>query len=101
MPKLATPPIEDVASIARRVLTGCEREQANLQKEVDRARKFTRGMRHLDAFETERMEVLMGALESLECARPDQVEAAIYLLRHLANNSANNPLQRPNRRPQS
>jgi len=88
MPRAATAQREDVASIARRVLNGCEREQTNLQKEVDRARRFTRGMSNLDAFETERMEVLMGALESLECASPDQVEAAMYLLRHLANNHA-------------
>jgi hypothetical protein len=41
------------------------------------------------------MEILMGALESLECAHPDQVKAAMYLLRHLANNSANNSANHP------
>ena len=85
MPTLASVRRENVASIARRVLAGCKnKERAGMQRELDQARRFTRD-KHLDALEAERMEVLLGALESLECARPEQVKAALYLLRHLAN----------------
>ena len=38
-----------------------------------------------DTFEMEKMELLEGALESVQGARPEQAEAAINVLEHLAH----------------
>jgi len=58
-----------------------------MRKAIDCARQSTDSVPLLDAWETERLEVLIGALESLESDRPGQAEAALYLLQHLVSNS--------------
>ncbi len=80
---------QDVASIAGRVLVACKSgHDAGLFHEVARARSFTTRTQRFDTLEAERMDVLAGALESLAGARPDGVQAAMYVLEHLASQSA-------------
>jgi cell division FtsZ-interacting protein ZapD len=81
----------DVANIAGRILDAYRRERqgdlrkADLQKELDRARKLIRTIRPHTSLEQERLEVLEGAVDSLESAVSEQAWAAMYLLEQLSS----------------
>ncbi|MBZ5610082.1 MAG: hypothetical protein LAP38_17605 [Acidobacteriia bacterium] len=80
---------EDVASLATLALAAHRAgRKAELRKEVARTEALARDM---DACEAEKMDVLMGAIESLECSRPEPVLAALHLLEHLAQGATGRP----------
>ncbi|HLG96577.1 MAG TPA: hypothetical protein VKX49_09745 [Bryobacteraceae bacterium] len=80
---------QNVAAVASRVLFAYKyRPTRRLREEVAHARRFFHKTQGLDELETERLDVLRGAIESLDGPRPEQVRAAIHLLEHLAHQSA-------------
>ena len=79
----------NVANIAARVLFAYKfRPNRRLREEVACAQRFFLDTRGLDELECERLEVLRGAIESLDGPRREQVQAAVQLLEHLASQAA-------------
>ena len=88
MAKAPSPQAANVASIATRVLAAWK--SGHMQacpKELARAQELCKSLHPLETLEAERLEVLIGAIDSLGASRPEQVQAAIYLLEHLAHPS--------------
>ena len=80
---------QNVASVAGRVLFAFKHQpDQGLRAEVARAQRFFDTTRRLDELEAEKLDVLRGAIESLDCPRPEKVRAAVYLLEHLASHPA-------------
>ncbi len=81
----ATP--EDAASLAAQILkahlTGGETPRGAVRVDA--------GSDPGSTLEAEKMEVLIGALESLESTRPERVDAARQLLEHLAKGQVLRP----------
>lgn len=61
-----------------------DRHAGDLAKQVLEAKTCIRSSVAGDTFQMEKMELLDGALELVQSTRPDQVEAAINVLKHLA-----------------
>jgi hypothetical protein len=75
----------DVASIANRVLAAWKSGQDGVcSRELARAQQLAKNLHASLTFESERVEVLIGAIQCLDGHRPEQVQAAIHLLKHLA-----------------
>lgn len=81
----------DVASIAGGILDAYRSERqadlrkADLQKELIRARKLIRTVRPHTSLEQERLELLEGAVDSLESPVNEQAWAAMCLLEQLSS----------------
>jgi len=75
----------DVAHIAGRILNAQRSEyQVNLQQELARAKRVLGDIHPADTLETERLEVLESAIESIESPVRARAVAAMYLLEQLA-----------------
>jgi hypothetical protein len=80
---------QHVAQVAARVLFAYKyRPTRRLREEMAQAKRFSHRIDGLDELESERLDVLRGAIESLDGARPEQVRAAVHLLEHLAKQAA-------------
>jgi hypothetical protein len=76
---------ESAARIAGRVLLAWRAGQcADLEEQIDYSRRSLLECCLLDAHESERLEVLLGALECLQSLPPARVGAALRVLEHLA-----------------
>lgn len=85
-PRCAQP---DAASIAANALYALRRGRAaDLQEALARAERQAHRLAFLDSGETERVEVLRGALDALAGGNQDQIQAGTYLLGHLASGPA-------------
>jgi len=82
MPQFSRCVRSDARSIAGRVLYEFQQGHAG----VDAVEQLTEQVH--DAAEAERIEVLQGALQALSGNRQGQIEAGIYLLKHLASHPA-------------
>jgi len=80
MPQFSRCAPSDARSIADLVLY--EFQQGNTGVAAE---QLTHEMRGLDSAEAERIEVLEGALAALSGNRQGQIEAGMYLLKHLAS----------------
>ena len=79
----------DVAYIAGRILNAsCGKHPASLREELARARKVLPEIHPLGSLETERLEVLESAMDSLESPIRERTRAAIHLLEQLAGEDA-------------
>jgi hypothetical protein len=88
MAKVPSPRAADAASIATRVLAAWKSgHKGACAKELARALELCRSLHPPETLEAERLEILTGAIESLGASRPEQVQAAIHLLEHLAHPS--------------
>jgi len=78
--------IQDAGSIAARVLSGWRSlPKSGLRKELAWSQELAGQVPPPNSLESERIEVLQGAIESLRSDRPERVQAALYILEHLAN----------------
>jgi len=85
MTKLTTT-AKDAGSVAARVLfEWTSGPKKGLGSELARAQELASQFPPLSTLETERIEVLLGAIEFLESNQPERVEAALYILEQLAN----------------
>ena len=75
----------DAGSVAAEILSGWSNgAQRVLWRETPIAQGLARQTPPPSTFEAERIDVLLGAIESLESAAPERVRAALYILKHLA-----------------
>jgi hypothetical protein len=74
----------DAASVAKRVLAAHRAGELTGLRQVFHTQALVHGMTEKDTGEAEKMELLMGAIESLESSGPEQSQAAIHLLEQLA-----------------
>ena len=79
---------ETATSLAAKVLaayrSGC---QSDLRREIARTQAVPQDIRGDDAFESEKRDLLSGAVESLASSRPERVRAALHVLDHLAKDA--------------
>ena len=81
-----TSSVNDAGSIAARVLSVWRsRPEGGLRKELELTQDLAGHGPNPSTYETERMEVLLGAIESLGSSRPERVRAALYVIEHLAS----------------
>ena len=85
MRKSDTASKDSVESIAGTIVEAWrDRHAGDLAKQVLAAKTCMRSSVAGDTFHMEKMELLDGALELVQSTRPEQVEAAINVLKHLA-----------------
>jgi hypothetical protein len=85
MRKSDAPSKDSVESIAGTIVEAWrDRHAGDLARQVAAAKICMRTSGAGDTFQMEKMELLDGALELVQSARPEQVEAAIKVLEHLA-----------------
>jgi hypothetical protein len=73
---------QNVANIAGRILITLRSRPYD--QELAELRRMIPDIRPIDSLETERLEVLEGAVEWLDSPMPERVQAATVLLEHLA-----------------
>jgi len=89
MPKSSSCAQPDAASIAANALYALQRGcAADLEEALARAERQAHQLVVLDSGETERIDVLRGALQALAGGNQDQIQAGTYLLGHLASGPA-------------
>jgi hypothetical protein len=78
----------DAANVAKRVLAAHRAGELPGLRQVFHTQALVHGMTEKDTCEAEKMELLMGAIESLESSGAEQSEAAVRLLEHLSKGAA-------------
>jgi len=79
----------DAASLAAQLLTEWTSwPKSMLRRELAQFHELASQAPASSSLEAERIEVLLGAIESLESHRPERVQAGVYLLEHLASAEA-------------
>jgi hypothetical protein len=85
MPQFTSCGWSGVSSVARGVLRAFERGEGAGRREVLAQAELYGRSEPWDACEAEQFDVLRGALEALDSPAPEQIEAGMYLLKHLAS----------------
>jgi hypothetical protein len=81
-----TSSVKDAGTIAARILSVWRSlPEGGLRKELECTQELASNAASASTLETERIDVLLGAIESLGSNRPEQVRAALYVIEHLAN----------------
>lgn len=79
----------DAGSVAARILVEWKESPKNeLRNELAWTYEMASLLPLRSTLEMERMEVLEGAIESLQSNRPERIKAALYVLNHLATAQA-------------
>lgn len=82
----------DVAHLAGQILkAGRSEHKAHLRGKLAQARRIIPNLHPQDTLEQERLEILNAALEGLESPVTERAQAALHVLRQLADRSVNQP----------
>lgn len=77
---------KDAGDIAARVLSEWKSQpKGALRRELARVQELARQVPPSSSLEMEKIEVLLGAIESLQSDKPERIQAALYVLEHLAS----------------
>jgi|HubBroStandDraft_1064217.scaffolds.fasta_scaffold237312_2 hypothetical protein len=87
-----TSSVNNAGSIAARVLSVWRSQpEGGLRKELELSQDLASQAPKPSTYETERMDVLLGAIEGLGSSRPERVRAALYVIEHLASVETSRP----------
>jgi hypothetical protein len=87
-----TSSVNNAGSIAARVLSLWRSlPEGGLRKELELSQDLASQAPKPSTYETERMDVLLGAIEGLGSSRPERVRAALYVIEHLASVETSRP----------